>query len=198
MVSGPHRCPQTCTPWAKRPGLLFPRFRKRVLAKSRRHPKTELGEAIEVWSHSLKMPASFRFDEEPDRAHTTKSDSGGPSAGGTVVQDHERIRQGTGQVKRAAFSRTKFGVVVIGSSPSDLDPGLAKVRNLVPPHAALGKLLLYLEGDDDLAKQKRQQLKTAQPVQVDQRRRIRDGFRHGWIATLQVRGPALPGFLGRR
>jgi hypothetical protein len=35
-------------------------------------------------------------------------------------------------------------------------------------------------------------------VQVDQRRRIRDGFRHGWIATPPVRGPALPGFLGRR
>ena len=118
------------------------------------------------------MPASLRFDEDPDRAHAAKSEAGGPSAGGAIVQDHERIRQGTGQVKRAAFSRTKFGVVVIGSSPSDLDPGLAKVRNIVPPCAALGKLLLYLEGDDDLAKQKRQQLKAAQQVQVDQRRRI--------------------------
>jgi hypothetical protein len=125
------------------------------------------------------MPASFRFDEDPDRAHAAKSESGGPSAGGTIVQDHECIRQGQGQVERAAFTRAKFSVVVIGCSPSDLDPRLAKVRNIVPPHAASGELLLYLEGDDDLAKQKRQQLKTAQPVQVDQRRRIRDGFRHG-------------------
>ena len=165
--------------WAKRPGLLFPRFRKRALAKGRRHPKTELGEAIKFWSHALKMSASFRFDEDPDRAHAAKSEAGSPSTGGAIVQDHECIRQGAGQVKRAAFPRAKFGVVVIGSSPSDFDPGLAKVRNIAPPHAASVKLLLYLEGDDDLAKQKRQQLKTAQPVQVDQRRRIRDGFRHG-------------------
>jgi hypothetical protein len=42
----PHSYPQKWAPWAKRLGLLFPRFRKRVLAKVRRHPKTELGEAI--------------------------------------------------------------------------------------------------------------------------------------------------------
>jgi hypothetical protein len=113
------------------------------------------------------MPASFRFDEDPDRAHAAKSEAGGPGAGVTVVQDHECIRRGQGQVERATFTRAKFSVVVINASLSDFDPGLAKVRNIVPPHAALGKLLLYLEGDDDLAKQKRQQLKTAQQVQVD-------------------------------
>jgi hypothetical protein len=142
-------------------GLLFPRFRKRAFAKGRRHPKTELGKTIKLGSYSLKMPASLRFDEDTDRAHASKSEARSPSAGSAVVQDHERIRQAAGQVKRAAFSGTKFGVVVIGSSPSDFDPGPAKVRNVAPPHAASIKLLLYLKGDDDLAEQKRQQLKTA-------------------------------------
>ncbi len=100
-------------------------------------------------------------------------EASGPSAGVTVVQDHGCIRQGQGQVERATFTNAKFGVVVFNDSPPDFDPGLAKVRNLVPPHTALGKLLLYLEGDDDFAKQKRQQLKTAQQVQVDQRSRCK-------------------------
>ena len=169
-----------------------------MLPQGGSHPKPQFGKAIQLRCYSLHMAMLFRFDEDPDRPHTANTKSSGPSAGRAIVQNHECIGQGTGQVKRTALSGTKLGVVVSSGGLSDFDPGLAQVRNIAPPRPAAVKLLIYLEGDDDLAKEKRQQLKTAQPVQVDQWRRIRDDFRHGWTAKSPVRGPALPGFLGRR
>jgi hypothetical protein len=157
-----------------------------------------MGETIEFGSHLLKMLASFRFDEDPDRADAAKAELGGPGARRTVIKNHECIWQRAGQVKRAALSGAELGVVVIDGTPSDFDPGLAQVRNIAALRSASVKLLLYLEGDDDLAKDERQELEPAQPVQVDERRRIRDGFRHGWIARSPVREPGLPGFLGKR
>lgn len=161
VAAYPQRYPQilmmgTC------PRSFFPTFHKRALAKGWPHPKPEFGEAIQFRFHSLKMTASFRFDEDPDRTHAAQAEAGGPSAGRSIVQNHQCIQQAAGQVKRAAFSGAKFVVVVISGSFSDFDPGLAQVRNIAPSHPAAVKLLLYLEGDDDLAEQKRQQFKTAQ------------------------------------
>jgi hypothetical protein len=150
----------------------LPAFSKRVLSKGRRHPKPELCETIEFRSHPLKMLASFCFDEDSDCANTAQAKAGCPSAGRAVVQNNEGILQAAGQVKRAAFSRAKFGVDVIRGSLSDFDPRLAQIRNMSCTYPAALKLLLYLEGDDDLAKQQRQQFNTSQPVQIDKRRRI--------------------------
>jgi len=183
---------------ATQTGSLLPAFRKRALSKGRRHPKPELGKAIQLGSHTVKMLAALRFDENPDRAHASQAKASGPNASRTVVKNHERIWQAAGQVKRAAFPGAKLGVFVLRGSPSDFDPRLAYIRDVTPERPAPLNLLLHLERNDELAKQERQQLKTAQPVQVDQRRRVRYEFKHGWIAKSPVRAPTLPGFPGRR
>jgi hypothetical protein len=138
------------------PKAFLPAFDKCALPEGWSHAKSQFGEAIQLRSHSLNMAMLFRFDEDPHRSHTAKAEASSPSASRAVVQEHECIGQGAGQVERAAFSRAKFGVVVGSGSPPDFDPGLVKVRNIAPLRSATVKLLLHLEGDDDLAEQKRQ------------------------------------------
>jgi len=177
----------------------FSTFDKRALAQGRPHPKAQLGQAIQVRRHLVNVALPFRFDEDSHRAHAANAQAGRPRSGRAVVENDDRIWQSPRQIKRAAFPGTKFGVVVVRRGLSDFNPGLgSQIRNIAPPCPASVKLLVYLDGNNDLAKQTRQQLKTAEPVQIDQRRCVRDGVSHGGIVGWRVRSLDLRGFLGRR
>ena len=121
----------------------------------------EIGSQVEAWGvvfgFGFGLMGTFTAQTSINAVNgAPSSPSLGSAAGRAIVENHECIWQGAGQVKRAPLSGAKLGVLMIGGGLSDFDPILAQARNIAPLRPTPVKLLLHLQGYDDLAEQKRQ------------------------------------------